>query len=927
MEPANPPAGRAGKIRGSIKKGTETFSLRFLAILIIGGVSLVFPAHAIPIPSNLELTSLSDNSAIITWTTTNEASSTEILWGSGGLTNTTSLSGSTKYHYVELSGLYQNTTYQYRIKSGATIFPPPILYSPLSFTTLEKPTGEYLFSFAVLNDLRYADGKANSTNARGIPYQLCNEIINAEVGDINSYADPNGNSGVAFTVINGNLTESSGTYGDQVGDNTKLKGKLDLLTGASDFQSNIAYKYLPTAGYQDKKATYTTDWITDAFAPLTNNTSIEAVYGYNAASKEIDSVFNYQFEYNNYNFIFLDSVEKNGTGGSANLTFLNDKLSSSLKKTFVFMSFPGYNPLDADTKDYSISIPTSEVGGGIVSIDNDTAFRATLEAFTDISGNYIVAAVISGHLGDNYKRNIPDATKSISYVRQGPALQFPTGYSIYKVYSTGYIKTFYKTTGSSVEADGDNKPYYEYARDRISAEAASGITIPKEALTQFWLGSTSARNFTYQYAFIPGLSPKVLSTAPVSNETTVSLNSPILIAFNKRMSEQDLGEWVAIKDSDNTTLTVSSESFLDASRTFLKVTHADFTVDTTYEVTILSSKVKDEGLSSMEADYIFTFDTNNGTKDENPPTASIFPLSDNSSTDPFPIFTGIATDESRVITVKYNFDNSGNWVTAEAVDGKYTGSTEVFQIKPTAPLSAGVHQLWLKTSDGIGNTSAEGFSAYSFTIIVGDKPTTSSFKINESTIYPGDTIKSTPKIEVTITSNSSLESGRISLAANTSALSFVKVDKSYYATYEVTSALSDGTYGITIEAFDVSGYASTYEVYPLYVASAADTTIQGTTLNYPNPFDPGSDITTTISYTLSKASSISLYLFDLAGNTIAKKTYSSDQSGGKAGYNEVTWDGKSDAGNYVGNGIYIYLIIADGKVIQNGKGKITVLKQ
>jgi hypothetical protein len=77
---------------------------------------------------------------------------------------------------------------------------------------------------------------------------------------------------------------------------------------------------------------------------------------------------------------------------------------------------------------------------------------------------------------------------------------------------------------------------------------------------------------------------------------------------------------------------------------------------------------------------------------------------------------------------------------------------------------------------------------------------------------------------------------------------------------------------------------------------------------------------------LSRASNVELNIFDLAGNLLLKQSYSSGQDGGKAGYNEVTWDGKAN-GNYVGNGIYLYLIVADGTVPQNGKGKLTVFKR
>lgn len=205
-----------------------------------------------------------------------------------------------------------------------------------------------------------------------------------------------------------------------------------------------------------------------------------------------------------------------------------------------------------------------------------------------------------------------------------------------------------------------------------------------------------------------------------------------------------------------------------------------------------------------------------------------------------------------------------------------------------------------------------------------------SIKIDGIKPYPGDPISATPIIEITVTASNAVQSIKIALDSSPTDLTFAQVDNKYYATHEVTTPpLTDGIHGITIEAFDISGEATTFEVYPLYVQSVADVTIQGIPLNYPNPFDPGdtNTPTTKIGYTLSKPANITLRIFDLAGNLIVKKDYSSTEQGGRAGYNEVTWDGKSDSGNYVGNGIYIYLIIADGKVVQNGKGKMTVFKQ
>jgi len=203
---------------------------------------------------------------------------------------------------------------------------------------------------------------------------------------------------------------------------------------------------------------------------------------------------------------------------------------------------------------------------------------------------------------------------------------------------------------------------------------------------------------------------------------------------------------------------------------------------------------------------------------------------------------------------------------------------------------------------------------------------TISILIDGTRAYVGDPISATPTIQITGTTSNSVQSGSINFGAASTSLTLVQVNNNYYATHEVTTALSSGTQGITIEVTDNYSNTRIFELYPLYVQAAADLTIQGMPLNNPNPFDPGSE-TTTIGYTLSKPANITLSFFDLAGNLIARNSYTANQEGGKAGYNAVTWDGRSSSGNFVGNGIYLYLIIADGAVAQNGKGKLTVFKR
>ena len=68
--------------------------------------------------------------------------------------------------------------------------------------------------------------------------------------------------------------------------------------------------------------------------------------------------------------------------------------------------------------------------------------------------------------------------------------------------------------------------------------------------------------------------------------------------------------------------------------------------------------------------------------------------------------------------------------------------------------------------------------------------------------------------------------------------------------------------------------------------------------NYPNPFNP----TTTISYTLSRTSEVELEIYDILGNKI-KSFIISSQSAGRQG---IIWNGTNSNNEQVASGIYLY---------------------
>jgi hypothetical protein len=99
--------------------------------------------------------------------------------------------------------------------------------------------------------------------------------------------------------------------------------------------------------------------------------------------------------------------------------------------------------------------------------------------------------------------------------------------------------------------------------------------------------------------------------------------------------------------------------------------------------------------------------------------------------------------------------------------------------------------------------------------------------------------------------------------------------------------------------------------------------VVGTPLNYPNPFSPLSDDptrrTTRIQYSLSSNANIILAIYDITGKEVKRIVSGAGQDGGKAGVNSVYWNGKTIFGDTASNGMFVYKIIAGGKVIATGK--------
>ena len=90
----------------------------------------------------------------------------------------------------------------------------------------------------------------------------------------------------------------------------------------------------------------------------------------------------------------------------------------------------------------------------------------------------------------------------------------------------------------------------------------------------------------------------------------------------------------------------------------------------------------------------------------------------------------------------------------------------------------------------------------------------------------------------------------------------------------------------------------------------------------PNPYNPLNG-SAKIWYWLESEKNTDIYIMDLTGNVVIKKSFQSGSNGALSGENTVEYDGRSAWGDILANGVYLYKIIQDNKVV--GSGKISII--
>ena len=93
----------------------------------------------------------------------------------------------------------------------------------------------------------------------------------------------------------------------------------------------------------------------------------------------------------------------------------------------------------------------------------------------------------------------------------------------------------------------------------------------------------------------------------------------------------------------------------------------------------------------------------------------------------------------------------------------------------------------------------------------------------------------------------------------------------------------------------------------------------------PDPFDPSKG-SAGISYALEKDSDVAVYIFGPGGRLLLKKACISGTNGGRAGLNQVEWNGKSEFGDTAENGSYAVRVVEQENMRLVGSGRLEVIE-
>ncbi|GHA54698.1 hypothetical protein GCM10010372_63400 [Streptomyces tauricus] len=406
---------------------------------------------------NLELVTLTEDRAVITWHTGVEGSDDglgrmvpastegEVVYGThpAHLNQTASEGRHTAHHYVELTGLEPGQTYYYQARSrGSAATPTPLhLVSgnavgtslhgfgsrggPYSFTTPQPPPGRHLLSIALCNDLHLGETTAGLVTGmplmRGISQQLglgpypeimgralVEEAHRRGAGHLLAAGDISAGGAPRDLAEARRLLDGFGTYGQD----------YFVVRGNHDRRGRPG---LHGPGLHEERG----DTFLDAFP---------AGGGPGGGGPGGGSAY-FARDLGGLRILGLDTYEKKGSGaGSGGLSdeqlawFRADVRAHKDQPTLVF----GHHPLTVRNSPFPVT------SGQRL---NRRQARAILGTYAAAPGVFLHHA---GHTHRNKRTVLPQA-RHVTLQEVGAVKEYPGGFCLLRIHTGGYALNYYKT--------------------------------------------------------------------------------------------------------------------------------------------------------------------------------------------------------------------------------------------------------------------------------------------------------------------------------------------------------------------------------------------------------------------------------------------------------------------------------------------------
>lgn len=429
--------------------------------------------------SRVELVTVTDTSAILTWVT-DQPANTMVHYGTqkNRLDQTVSTGDHpTRYHYAEIRDLKPGIKYYYQCQSGSAHASKDAL-SPGHFTTLIPPPGQELFAFATMTDTHVGESVTarvylnNKPIRPGVRWHNPNMpfwqlALNASIWEIN---DRN----TAFTIIKGDITH---------------QGLPTEFATAKQLFDQLHQPYYIVHGNHDSYS-------------RRNRSGIPQL---------LMQTFNlpdqwYSFNHQDIHFVILDTEPFNTTHRHPELQKVIkhqlDWLADDLQKhpnrwTYIFT----HRPIPPKLSRSSQGI----VSDGLFKLQRNTAttlYGSRAGQMLDNAsgrGTYLpeintiqlvallrehgrIAGLFAGHMHRNYVGLWPEQTGNLSYVETTATKDYPCGYAITRVFTGGYMHNYYTPK---------NPDCLQWSA--ISREAFISISLYSKA------GTLADRNFVVRY--------------------------------------------------------------------------------------------------------------------------------------------------------------------------------------------------------------------------------------------------------------------------------------------------------------------------------------------------------------------------------------------------------------------------------------------